>query len=132
MGRIDRSNGQDKTMEQRHINAMLRNFDEYELVKNKKHPTYKTAGEFFEGKHICKQNFHKYYRRFINAGKNESALIPHKTGRKVKEVLQFNDEVIELIKQMRAKAYNKFDISKEIKRQKDIIISPSTIYRLRK
>ena len=37
MGRIDRSGGQDATMERRHIQQMLRHIDEYEQVKKKKH-----------------------------------------------------------------------------------------------
>jgi hypothetical protein len=47
MGRIDRSNGQDATMERRHIAAMLRHFDEYERVKAKKHAYFTTAQAFF-------------------------------------------------------------------------------------
>ena len=65
MGRIDKSRGQDSTMERRHIHAMLRNIDEYDLVKAKKHPTFKTAQDFYDTRNICKQNFLKYYRRFL-------------------------------------------------------------------
>ncbi len=41
MGRIDGNGGQDKTLERRHINQMLDYMSEYELVKAKKHKTYK-------------------------------------------------------------------------------------------
>ena len=62
MGRIDRANGQDATMERRHIQSMMRNIEGYELVKRKKHPAYNTATEFYNGVGVCKQNFLKYYR----------------------------------------------------------------------
>lgn len=49
MGRIDRAKGQDATLERRHILAMLKNIEGYELVKNKKHPRYRTANDFYDG-----------------------------------------------------------------------------------
>ena len=75
MRRIDRSNGQDKVMERRHIEQMLRYVDEYEAVKRGKHSLYKTAKEFYAGKSLCKQNFLKYYRRYINSGRIIESLI---------------------------------------------------------
>lgn len=132
MGRIDRANGQDATMERRHIQAMLRNIEGYELVKSKKHPIYKTAVEFYEGSMICKQNFLKYYRRFINAGRDLSSLIPHKTGRKFKEELAYTKELIEQVKEIRGKGFNKYDLQIKLRERLGIEISPSSIYRVMK
>src|SRR4051812_19633380 len=111
MGRIDRSGGQDSTLERRHIKDMLRHIDEYEMVKRKAHKDYKTAQEFYDARHLCKQNFLKYYRRYLVAGREASALLPHKSGRKFKDCLQYSPEVIEKVRKIRAKGYNRFDIS---------------------
>jgi hypothetical protein len=129
MGRIDRSNGQDKTMERRHIERMLRYMSEYEEVKRKSHKIYKTAVEFYEGKGLCKQNFLKYYRRYLHSSREVSALIPHKSGRKFKDIIEYEDEVRESVGNLRQLAYNKYEISALLKRRMEIDISPTTIYR---
>ena len=132
MGRIDRSNGQDNTLAARHIRTMLRHIDEYELVKQKRHPAYKSAQEFYDSKGICKQNFLKYYRRYLLANRDISSLLPHKTGRKFKDALQYEPEIIGKIKEIRSKGYNRFDISKLMKRLDNIEIAPTAVYRLMK
>jgi len=131
MGRIDRAKGQDATMERRHIQIMLRNIEGYELVKNNKHPKYNTAMEFYDGIGVCRQNFLKYYRRFINANRDIGALIPKKAGRKFKEELSYSQELIEQVKEIRRKGFNKYDLQIKL-RKLGINISPSTIYRLMK
>lgn len=132
MGRIDRSRGQDAVMERRHIQSMLNNIEGYELVKRNNHPEYKTATEFYEGVGVCKQNFLKYYRRFISANREIASLIPHKTGRKFKEELKYNDKIIEYIKEIRAKGFNRYDLQIKLRENLSINISSSTIYRLLK
>jgi transposase InsO family protein len=130
MGRIDRSNGQDAVMEKRHIQTMLRNIQGYELVKSKKHPTYKTATEFYDGAGVCKQNFLKYYRRFINANREIASLLPHKTGRKFREESPYLKEVIDKLKEIRAKGFNRYDLQIKLRKLLGVNIAPSTIYRL--
>lgn len=130
MGRIDRSGGQDKTMERRHIHQMLRHMEEYERVKRREHELYKTASEFYEGRGICKQNFLKYYRRYVDSGREISALIPHKTGRKFKDIIKYEKELSEQIRELREKAYNRYDIEHLLKKRMEVDISASTIYRL--
>jgi transposase InsO family protein len=132
MGRIDIRSGPDLVMERRHINAMLRNFEEYESIKSKQHKTFSTVGAFFETKGICKQNFHKYYRRFIHSKRDINSLIPHRTGRKFKEIERYTPELIENIKLTRSKGYNRYDLCAIIRREYAIEISPSSIYRLMK
>jgi transposase InsO family protein len=130
MGRIDRSGGQDRVMERRHIEQMLRYIDEYELVKRKAHKKYSTAVEFYEDKSLCKQNFLKYYRRYINGGREIKSLLPHKTGRKFRDIIKYEEEVADHIKALRDKAYNRHDISILLKRRSAIELSPSSVYRL--
>lgn len=132
MGRIDRSGGQDKTMERRHIMTMLRHIDEYELVKRKRHEVYVKAQEFYDSKGICKQNFLKYYRRYLLANRDISALIPHKSGRKFKDVIKYEPEIIVKIQEIRSKGYNRFDISRLMKKLNNIEITPTAVYRLMK
>jgi transposase InsO family protein len=132
MGWTDRSASQYKAIEGRHIQGLLRHIEEYELVKQKKHQLYGKAEEFYEGKGICKQNFLKYYRRYLLANRDISALIPHKSGRKFKDVLQYEPEVIEKIKEIRSKGYNRFDISRLMKKLDGVEIAPTAVYRLMK
>lgn len=130
MGRIDRSGGQDATMERRHIHQMVRHIDEYERVKKKQHPCYKRAQEFYEAKGILKQNFLKYYRRYLQANRNSQALIPHKSGRKFKNHLNDSPELLKKVEELRKKSYNRYDIALILKERHEIFLSASSVYRL--
>jgi transposase InsO family protein len=130
MGRIDKSRGQDSTLERRHIEQMLRWMEDYELVKLKKHREFRTAQEFYDARGLCKQNFLKYYRRYINGGRQLSSILPHKTGRKFKDILKHESEVSEKIAELRERAYNKHDIALLLKQKYNIELSSSTVYRL--
>lgn len=131
MGRIDRSCGQDATMERRHIERMLSDVAGYELVKAKKHHKYKSAQDFYDGQSICKQNFLKYYRRHVLSGRSIASLIPNKAGRKFKDALNHAPEIIEKLKDIRKKGYNRYDISYILKKE-EVVLSASSIYRLMK
>jgi len=130
MGRIDRSGGQDSTLERRHIHQMLRHIEEYEQVKERRHPRYRFAWEFYEAKGLLRQNFLKYYRRYINAGRNRAALLPHKTGRKFKDCLAYTPEVKEKVEALRKKGYNRYDIAALLQDRHEIKLSASSVYRL--
>lgn len=132
MGRIDTNGGQDATMQRRHIQQMLRYIDEYEQVKRKEHTTYKFAQEFYDAKGIQKQNFLKYYRRFLDADRHIKALIPHKTGRKFKDSIEYASEVVDKVKSLRLKGYNRYDIACILKDRHELNLSASSIYRLTK
>ena len=132
MGRIDKNNGQDTVLKQRHIRQMLRHIDEYEAIKQKRHPKYHLVQELWDNKGIVKQNFLKYYRRYINADRDANALIPHKTGRKFKDCIEYAPEVTDKVAALRQKAYNRYDISTILKEKHDIDMSSSGIYRLLK
>jgi hypothetical protein len=75
MGRIDKEGSNDKTLEKRHIKDMLRIFGEYEEVKSGRHKQYSYVQELFDAKGICKQNFHKYYRRYLFNNRDEDQLL---------------------------------------------------------
>lgn len=77
------------------------------LAKPKRHPLYKKAQEFYDAKGICKENFLKYYRWYMLANRNISALIPHKSSRKFKDSLNYEPEIIEKVKAIRSKGYNR-------------------------
>jgi transposase InsO family protein len=130
MGRIDIKGKEDKTLERRHIDLMLRYKDEYELVKKKEHKIFKNVTLFYKERQICKQNFLKYYRRYQNSGCNIERLLPQKRGRKIKEMLASDEAVINKIKDLRGSAYNRYDISDKIKAEDNLAINPSKIYRL--
>jgi hypothetical protein len=130
MGRIDIKGSEDKTLERRHVDLMLRYKNEYELVKNKRHKLFKNASEFYKERQICKQNFLKYYRRYQNSGGNSEQLLPQIRGRKVKEMLTCDEEIVNKIKDLRGVAYNRYDISDTLKSENNIDITPSKIYRL--
>lgn len=132
MGWTDRSKSQYLAIEGRHIKGLMRHIEEYEQVKQKQHLHYATAQEFYDAKGICKQNFLKYYRRYLLANRNISALIPHKSGRKFKDSLNYEPEIIEKIKEIRSKGYNRFDISRLLKKLEHIEIPPTSVYRLLK
>jgi len=130
MGRIDRNNGQDSVMKRRHINNMLFNINEYELVKKKGHKLFNSLEEFYKAKGLCRQNFLKYYRRFLILGRNIEALIPNKVGRKYKNELQYIPQIVDEIKTARNIGHNRFEISAQLRKQNNIEISPSSVYRL--
>lgn len=130
MGRIDRSGGQDATMERRHIKNMLANIEEYEAIKSNKHASIKHASEFYEKRGVCKQNFLKYYRRYLNHGRETSALIPHKSGRKFRDAIKYCPEVVEKLKELRKKGYNRYEIAGLLHKLAEVEITSSSVYRL--
>jgi transposase InsO family protein len=130
MGWGERSASQYKAIEGRHIQGLLKHIEEYELVKQKRHEVFVKAQEFYDAKGICKQNFLKYYRRYMLANRDISALIPHKSGRKFKDVIKYEPEIIEKIQEIRSKGYNRFDISRLMKKLDDVEIAPTAVYRL--
>ena len=132
MGRIDRSNGQDAVMEQRHIRSMLAHFDEYERVKRKQHSDHTFVHEFFAARGLCKQNFHKYYRRFLLHNRDVNALLPHRTGRKFKHALEHAPQVLEAVIALRSQGYNRFDIAVILHKLQQVTLCPTAVYRLMK
>jgi IS30 family transposase len=127
---ISRSYGQGSVLERRHINSMIRNVEEYELTKSGNHSLFSTLDEFYTNKNICRQNFLKYYKRYVNANREIESLLPRKTGRKFKKELGLNPDIINKIKLIRSDGYNRFEIIDKLKKQNNIEISSTSMYRL--
>ena len=68
----------------------------------------------------------------LYANRDVSAFIPHKTGRKYKDIITYTPEIIEKVKVLRESAYNKYDLSALLKKNFDIELSPTSVYRLMK
>lgn len=111
------------------IARMVDMFAEYDLIKAKKHEKYSMVQELFDARGVARSNFHKYRGRYLDSRRDPNSLIPHKTGRKYKQVLQYTPGVIEEIGKLRPKGLNRFDIS-TILGTLNYQISPSTAYRL--
>ena len=54
-----RNNSQDKTMYRNYINQWKHLIKEYELIKNKKHPTLRFVSDFYKYHHTNRQTFFK-------------------------------------------------------------------------
>ena len=127
---IGRSRFQSKIIEDRHTRIMLQYIEDYELVKSKQHQSFNSLEEFYRTIGLCRQNFLKYYRRYLNANKDISVLMPKQTGRKYRDSLQYEPEIIDKLQEVRSKGYNRYETSFLLAKHNNIEISPSSIYRL--
>jgi hypothetical protein len=103
-----RINTQDMTLSRNYIEKYRFLIGEYEQVKQKIHPIYKKAKDFYEANATCAKSFLKYYNRFKQSGEKLD-LLPQKRGPKYKSrrPLPFiENKVIEL----RQKGNNKYEI----------------------
>lgn len=99
---------------------------EYHLVKHKKHPHFKFASDFFKSRGIKKQNFFKYYHRFI-ASKEDNSLLASKRGPKHphKMLPALANKIISL----RCQGLSRFEINSALMPiLKHTCPSPSSIY----
>lgn len=102
---------------------------EYELVKQKAHPVYKQAQEFYKANDTCAKSFLKYYNRYKQSGESLD-LLPQKRGPryKTRRPLPFiENKVIEL----RNKGNNRFEICNILKPNlHKFTPSPSGVYNI--
>jgi len=102
---------------------------EYELVKQKAHPVYKQAQEFYKANDTCAKSFLKYYNRYKQSGQSID-LLPQKRGPRYKArrtVPFIENKVIEL----RQKGNNKYEIVNILKPSlHKFTPSPSTVYNI--
>src|ERR1700761_5790772 len=109
-----RRNTEDRTIERNYQEKYRFLMTEYELVKQKAHPLYKTAKAFYQANHTCAKIFLKYYNRYKQSGRSAAALLPQKRGPKWKtrRPLPFiENKVIEL----RNRGNNKYEIGNILK-----------------
>jgi hypothetical protein len=103
-----RANTQDMTLERNYIEKYRFLINEYEQVKQNKHPAHKRAKDFYEANDTCAKSFLKYYNRFKQSGQKMD-LLPQKRGPKYKSrrpSLFIENKVIDL----RKKGNNKYEI----------------------
>jgi transposase InsO family protein len=123
-------------MEKNTIKYMLGYVTDYEKVKNKEHPEFKTARSLFAAKGICFQNFYKFYKRYIISGRDEQALLPTRRGPKpkYKELPLADDSIEQKVLEYRKHGFNKFLISAVLKQKHGLKkhCSATSVYRILK
>ena len=103
-----RINTQDLTLQRNYLEKYRFLIKEYEQVKNKSHPLYKQAKDFYLANDTCAKSFLKYYNRYKQSGQSLD-LLPAKRGSKYKTrrpLPYIENKVIEL----RKKGNNKYEI----------------------
>src|SRR5260221_3798521 len=103
-----RINTNDLTLQRNYLEKYQFLMKEYELVKQKAHPVYKYAKDFYKANDTCAKSFLKYYNRFKQSGQSID-LIPQKRGPryKTRRPLPFIEQkIIEL----REKGNNRYEI----------------------
>ena len=119
----------DKTVYRNYLAQYLFLIEDYELVKNQQHPTYRFVKDFYEAHKIRAKSFLKFYNRFKESG-NKEDLLPQKRGPKYKtrRPLKFiENKVIDL----RLKGNNRYEICHVLKpKLKQFTPSPSGVYNI--
>ena len=103
-----RNNSRDRTIERNYIQKWRFLVKEYELVKAKKHPSFRFAQDFYKFHGTNRQTFAKYYNRYRRDG-GDGSLLPLKRGPrwKSRRTLPFIEQkVLEL----RRKGINRYEI----------------------
>lgn len=122
------------TLEKNTIRYLVNYVEEYERVRAKEHEEFRTAREFFKAKGICFQNFYKFYRRYIESGRDVTSLLPTRRGPKpkYKDMPIAEDSMEQKVLEYRKLGYNKFIIAEALKRDKSVKkpCSASTVYRI--
>lgn len=108
-----RNNSQDETIKRNYLQKYRFLISEYELVKAKQHPTFRTAQEFYTFHDTDRRSFRKYYNRYKQSGREED-LLPQKRGPRWK-TRRALPEVEEEVKRLRAKGMNRHEITHVLK-----------------
>lgn len=127
-----RSNSKDTTLKKNYIQKYQFLIKEYELVKAKRHPTFRYVKEFYAHHGTCPQTFLKYYGRYRNSQGDPSAFLPQKRGPRFK-TRRTPVEIEQLVLQARAKGNNRYEINHLLKVcLQERTPAPSTIYAILK
>lgn len=123
-------NDQDKTIERNYLKKWRFLIGEYELIKQKKHPKFRFASDFYNFHGTQRQTFLKYYHRFKRDSSNASSLLPQKRGPKWqtgRPIRFIENQVIEL----RKFGINRYEIHQILKEKlKRFTPSSSGIYNI--
>jgi len=128
---INEGVSQDTTLSRNSIIRWKHLISEYDLVKSGNHPKYRFVTEFYKSHNLTRQNFIKYYNRYVNS-RNEHCLLPQKRGPKYKTRRTpsfIEDKVITL----RKEGLNRYEIYHILKLDlKKFTPATSTIYSILK
>jgi len=123
-----RINTQDLTLQRNYLEKYQYLISEYELVKQKKHPRFKLAKDFYSFHHTCRQSFLKYYNRFLQSGGDMASLLPQKRGPKYK-TRRIDLDIEADVGIWRDKGNNRYEIVSILKpKYEDKTPSPSGVY----
>ena len=124
-----RINTQDLTLKRNYLQKYRFLIKEYELVKEKNHPSFRFVNDFYKFHDTDRRSFLKYYNRYKQSG-SEQDLLPRKRGPryKTRRVLPFiENKVLEL----REKGNGRYEIHHILKsRLRGYTPSPSGIYNI--
>ena len=121
----------DKTLYRNYVRKWKFLIQEYELVKQKRHPTFRFAADFYRFHQTHRQTFLKYYHRFRQSG-SEQALVPQKRGPKWKSRRVYG-YIEQQVLQQRQLGVNRYEICQLLApKLKHLTLSPSTVYRITK
>ena len=124
-----RSTTSDRTLTINYLKKYRFLIREYLLVKEKRHPKFKFASDFYRFHDTSRQTFLKYYNRFDQSN-NELDLLPQKRGPKWKSrrPLQYIENKVT---ELRQSGLNKYEIVSLLKpKLKQFTPSPSGVYNI--
>lgn len=107
-------NTKDDTLKRNYIHKYQFLIEEYEQVKEKRHPGYHLVKDFYQAHNTCPQTFLKYYNRFKLSGGDLKALLPGKRGPRY-QTRRTPVEIETLVLREREKGCNKFEIHSILK-----------------
>lgn len=124
-----RNNNDDETLKRNYLQKYRFLIAEYELVKAKKHPTFRFAEQFYASHDTDRRSFRKYYCRFKQSGQ-EIDLLPQKRGPRWK-TRRTCPEIEAQVRELRLKGLNRFEICHMLKPTlKTSTPSPSGVYKI--
>ena len=124
-----RHNTHDKTLYRNYVRKWKFLIQEYELVKQKRHPKFRFVADFYRFHQTHRQTFFKYYHRFRQSGA-EHALVPQPRGAKWKSRRVYG-YIEQQVLQHRRLGVNRYEICQLLApKLKHLTPSPSTVYRI--
>lgn len=122
----------DRSLAVTYVKRMEGLVQDYELVKAGQHPQYRFVAEFYRVHRLKRQNFIKFYNRFVENDRDPSALLPQKRGRKFSGVMADPAIKAEIVR-LRESGMGRYDIYQMmLPTYGSITPSPSTIYNILK
>ena len=124
-----RKNTEDKTLYRNYVRKWKFLIQEYELVKQKRHPKFRFVADFYRFHQTHRQTFLKYYHRFLQSGA-EPALLPQRRGPKWKSRRVYG-YIEQQVLRHREQGVNRYEICQLLApKLKRLTPSPSTVYRI--